>query len=42
MESVSSDNVNVTVTTHFDPPAQEDVSVLATSYMIYKIGELLL
>ena len=42
METVSNDNVNVTVTTHFDQPAQEDVAVLASSYMMYKIGELIL
>ena len=42
METVSNDNVNVTLNTHFDPPSQEDVRVLATSYMMYKIGESLL
>ena len=42
MKTISNDSVNVTVTTRFDRPAQEDVTVLASSYMMYKIGELIL
>ena len=42
METASLGTVNVTFTTYFDPPAEQDVRVLATSFMMYKIGKWLL